>query len=188
MPNDGVRDQPDVSLFAANGIWNHFYVYCMSDAKEGGAPCQYDTANEVFAHAAGGTSFAAPAFAGIQALVQEIYGPTQLGNPAPEYYRIAKAQYSTSLGFSKCDATLGNKISSACVFHYVSRGDNTEPCYAGSADCQTASTSPNALGVLATTIGGKRLFAYPAHPVYSLANGLGTVNVTNLLYNYNLSY
>src|SRR5580700_4712896 len=25
-PNDGVRDTPDVSLFAADGLWSHYYV------------------------------------------------------------------------------------------------------------------------------------------------------------------
>ncbi len=33
-PNDGVRDIPDVSLFAADGIWGHYYVTCYSDQKE----------------------------------------------------------------------------------------------------------------------------------------------------------
>jgi hypothetical protein len=28
------------------------------------------------------------------------------------------------------------------------------------------------------------VFAYPTHAGYSLATGLGSVNVTNLLYNY----
>lgn len=27
-PNDGVRDLPDVSLFAANGVWSHYYIVC----------------------------------------------------------------------------------------------------------------------------------------------------------------
>ena len=27
----GVRDLPDVSLFAANGLWGHYYVFCYSD-------------------------------------------------------------------------------------------------------------------------------------------------------------
>ncbi len=27
-PSDGVRDIPDVSLFAANGVWGHYYVVC----------------------------------------------------------------------------------------------------------------------------------------------------------------
>ena len=31
-PADGVRDLPDVSLFAANGIWSHYYVFCWSDS------------------------------------------------------------------------------------------------------------------------------------------------------------
>jgi subtilase family serine protease len=35
-PADGVRDIPDVSLFAANGVWGHYYVYCDSDAADGG--------------------------------------------------------------------------------------------------------------------------------------------------------
>ena len=37
-PTDGVRDLPDVSLFAANGVWGHSYVYCNSDPN-GGGPC-----------------------------------------------------------------------------------------------------------------------------------------------------
>ena len=30
-PNDGVRDIPDVSLFAATGYWEHYFVVCWSD-------------------------------------------------------------------------------------------------------------------------------------------------------------
>ncbi|HET9402635.1 MAG TPA: protease pro-enzyme activation domain-containing protein, partial [Candidatus Acidoferrales bacterium] len=32
-PSDGVRDIPDVSLFAANGIWSHYYVFCWSNPE-----------------------------------------------------------------------------------------------------------------------------------------------------------
>src|SRR5262249_59928302 len=35
----GKRYLPDVSLFAANGVWGHFYIYCMSDAAQGGFAC-----------------------------------------------------------------------------------------------------------------------------------------------------
>jgi subtilase family serine protease len=35
-PDDGVRDLPDVSLFAADGLWNHLYIYCDSDIYDGG--------------------------------------------------------------------------------------------------------------------------------------------------------
>ena len=35
-PSDGVRDIPDVSLFAASGVWLHYYPYCFSGP--GGVP------------------------------------------------------------------------------------------------------------------------------------------------------
>jgi hypothetical protein len=33
-PSDGVRDLPDVSLFAANGLWGHYYPLCDSDTGD----------------------------------------------------------------------------------------------------------------------------------------------------------
>lgn len=185
MPNDGVRDQPDVSLFAANGIWNHFYLECMSDPKEGGVPCDYKNTNDLLGSAYGGTSFGAPAFAGIAALIQETFGPgAKLGNPAPEFYQIAQAQYTTPLGLSQCNASLGNQTSSACVFHNVTAGNNAEPCYSKTANCASSPQSTMGIGVLKTVVGGAKVTAYPAQSGYSLATGLGTVNVTNLLYAY----
>ena len=49
----------DVSLFAANGLWGHYYIFCYSDPAfgSGGAPC---TGAPSGWSAAGGTSFAAP--------------------------------------------------------------------------------------------------------------------------------
>jgi subtilase family serine protease len=184
MPNDGVRDQPDVSLFAANGIWGHFYLFCMSDPNEGGAPCDYKNANDLLGNAAGGTSFGSPAFAGIAALIQESLGGENLGNPAPEFYQIGNAQYTTPLGLSQCNSTLGNKVSSACAFYTVTAGNNAEPCNKGTANCKTDKGSTMGIGVLTAMIGGTTAPAYGTQPGYSLATGLGTVNVTNLLYNY----
>jgi subtilase family serine protease len=182
MPNDGVRDQPDVSLFAANGLWGHFYVYCMSDAKEGGAPCVY-TGNNIFNNAAGGTSFASPAFAGVTALIQQTIG-SALGNVGPELYTLAQAQYTNPYLLTNCNATLGNKISSACVFNDIRNGDIVEPCYKGSPNCSISKESTNGIGILAIKPGSGEGLAYLAGPGYSVATGLGTVNVTNLLYNY----
>ena len=108
----------------------------------------------------------------------------KLGNPAPEFYQIAKAQYTTPLGLSQCNATLGNKISSACVFYDVTAGDIAEPCNAGTPDCHADKGATMGIGVLTATVDGKTAPAYKAQPGYSLATGLGTVNVTNLLYNY----
>ena len=50
----GVRYLPDVSLFAANGVWGHFYIYCMTDTREGGGPCTYTNGDDTLALAAGG--------------------------------------------------------------------------------------------------------------------------------------
>ena len=187
VPNDGSRDQPDISLFAANGIWNHFYLICMSDENEGGAPCKYTgttggVPNALF-QAYGGTSVAAPAFAGIIALAAEVKG-TLLGNPAPRLYQLAQLQYSNSLLLKQCNSTLGKNISSGCLFNNVTAGDNAEPCYKGTPNCYVNKLSTLGIGVLSANPGKGEINAYPATPGYSLATGLGTVNATNLLYNY----
>jgi len=158
-PNDGVRDQPDVSLFASNGnAWNHFYIFCWTDMTNGGAPC---TGNpDPFAgtwSAAGGTSFAAPILAGIQALVNQRTSALTLspvpgqGNPNPVYYAIAKSEYGAS-GSSVCNSSnqpLPRRgVSTACVFYDVTQGDIDLHCTTGSIDCFGGSgTAP---GVLVT--------------------------------------
>jgi subtilase family serine protease len=182
MPDDNRRDQPDVSLFAANGIFGHFYLICMSDKKEAGAPCNYHNSNDLLASAYGGTSFAAPDFAGIAALIQQTYMLDGLktpksGNLAPLFYRLAAAQYANKLARSTCNSSLGNQISTGCTFYNVTYGDNAEPCVKGTVDC------------VGTGVGAGILYnrdettkpAYPARLGYSLAVGLGTVNVTNLV-------
>jgi hypothetical protein len=74
IPSDGVRDLPDVSLFASggNGPWGHFYVFCYSDRNNGGTPC---TGAPIGWSLGGGTSFASPIMAGIQALVNQYATP-----------------------------------------------------------------------------------------------------------------
>jgi len=182
MPDDHRRDQPDVSLFAANGVLGHFYLLCMSDKKEGGATCDYQDHDDLFANAAGGTSFAAPAFAGIAALIEQsgiiagIKSP-KLGNLAPTLYKLAAAQYADKLGVSACNSLLGDNVSSGCTFYNVTVGNNAEPCVAGSPHCVADGA---AIGILYK----KELTpeeAFPAQTGYSLAVGLGTVNVTNLV-------
>ncbi len=182
VPKDGVRDQPDVSLFASNGSWAHFYVFCMSNPNTGGTPCHYNTVNDVFGNAAGGTSFAAPAFAGIMALVDEVKG-MKVGNASPRLYQLAQTQFNNALLSARCNATLGNKISTACVFNDVMAGDNAEPCVKGTVDCHATPAASQGVGVLRSP-NYPTVNAFPAHSGYDLATGLGSVNVANLLYNY----
>ena len=67
---DGVRDLPDVSLFASNGFNNSFYIICEGDAGFFGSPETCSLTNFTFV-GVGGTSASAPAFAGIMALVNQ---------------------------------------------------------------------------------------------------------------------
>jgi hypothetical protein len=127
-PKDGVRDTPDVSLFAANGIWGHFYVVCFSDPAtgQGGAPC---TGAPSTWSGFGGTSVSAPIVASIQALVNQSTG-SKWGNPNPTYYALAANEYGAA-GNAACSSTLGNGASATCVFYDVTQGDNDVPCTGG---------------------------------------------------------
>jgi subtilase family serine protease len=74
-PNDQKRGIPDVSLFGATSDWwKHAIVYCVSNPLSVSSTCNYDGNNIM---AAGGTSFSAPAFAGIQALINQKLGSRQ---------------------------------------------------------------------------------------------------------------
>ena len=180
IPADGVRDLPDVSLFAANGLWRHAVLYCMSDPNQGGVPCDYTNPIDTFGNSAGGTSFSAPQFASIQALINQKAGGPQ-GNPATIYYDLARLQYGTPsapTGLAHfCNATLGRAISPLCLFHDVTFGDNAVPCY-GTNNCY-GGIGIN-IGVLSTSDSVLNI-AYPAHTGWDFATGLGSVNVTNIV-------
>jgi subtilase family serine protease len=172
-PNDGVRDTPDVSLFAADGLWSHFYVFCWSDTAHGGAACGTDPSAW---SGAGGTSFASPVMAGIQALINQKAGGPQ-GNPAPVYYQLAAAEYGSS-GTSSCNSNNGNAVSGACIFYDVTSGDMDVDC--AGPNCFLAD---GAVGVLSTS---NTSFA-PAYGTtigWDFATGIGTVNAANLVNNW----
>ncbi|HXP07214.1 MAG TPA: S53 family peptidase, partial [Acidobacteriaceae bacterium] len=181
IPNDSVRDLPDVSLFASNGFWSHAVLFCMSDATQGGAPCDYTTPADAFANSAGGTSFTAPQFASIQALINQKAGAPQ-GNPNPVFYGLARSEYGNadnpdSATTSACNASQGIAVSSSCVFHDVTTGNITEPCY-GTNSCYDP--VGDVYGVLSTSDTSLNE-AYPATAGWDFATGLGSVNVTNLV-------
>ena len=169
VPKDGVRDIPDVSLFAANGVWGHYYVFCDSDVVNGGSPCGSSPAKW---SGAGGTSFSSPILAGMQALINQKMGARQ-GNPNPVFYALASAEYGKS-GNTECNSSLGSGVASTCVFRDVTQGDMDVNCI-GSYSC---SRSLGVNGVLATSSGSP---AYGATKGWDFATGLGTIDATNLV-------
>jgi subtilase family serine protease len=172
-PNDGVRDIPDVSLFAANGVWGHYYIFCWSDTANGGASCSGAPSSWA---GAGGTSFSSPIMAGIQALVNQSTG-SRWGNPNPHYYALAAAEYG-SAGTSTCQS---NSPSSSCTFYDVTQGDMDVVC-GGTTECYGSSGSGRSIiyGVLSTS-SSSFVPAYSTGSGWDFATGLGTVNAYNLV-------
>ncbi len=178
IPDDGERDQPDISLFAATGIWGSFLVECLSDENEGGAPCTAD--NDALLEGGGGTSFAAPAMAGIQALINQKYGDQ--GNANYVYYKLAAHQFAHHTE-TACNASRlnGNSPEPSCVFNDVTVGSIAVPC--GPApngklyDCYGATSTLIGIQSRSNTV---KKPAFRAHIGYDLATGLGSVNATNL--------
>jgi subtilase family serine protease len=182
VPKDGKRDLPDASLFAANGLWGHAILYCMSDATEGGVPCDYSVPTDALFNSAGGTSFTAPQFASIQALINQKAGGPQ-GNPGPIYYDLAHVEYGSptdphTATFSECNSNQGNKVESTCIFHDVTRGSNDVPCY-GADNCYDPNPAAD-YGVLSVSDSSLQV-AYSTTKGWDFATGLGTPNVTNLV-------
>jgi Pro-kumamolisin, activation domain len=156
-PADEVRDVPDVSLFAANGLWGHYVIVCFSDRANGGTSCAGAPSTW---SGFGGTSVSAPVMASIQALVNEEWG-IRAGNPNPTYYSIAKAEFG-STGNSACYAInqpAPKGLSSTCVFYDITQGDTNVDCeYNGFSDphgvgCYRPSGTYGALSTQALTTG-----------------------------------
>ena len=171
-PSDGVRDIPDVALFAADGTWSHYYPICISDPTYGngcvGTPNNWP--------GGGGTSFAAPIMAGIQALVNQKTGSRQ-GNPNPVYYSLAASEYGAS-GDSSCNSTLGNSAGKSCIFYDVTQGDMDIPC--AGVNCYQKGA---VVGVLSISPGMYQP-AYGTTTGWDFATGIGSVNAANLANNW----
>jgi subtilase family serine protease len=172
-PADKVRDLPDVALFAANGLWSHYYPFCFSDTAAGGVAC---TGAPVNWSGAGGTSFASPIMAGVEALINQVHG--KQGNPNPTLYKLASAEYGTK-GDALCYSTKGKGVSAACTFYDVTLGDMDSAC-TGTHSCYTPSGS---VGVLSTSDSAYKP-AYKSGIGWDFATGIGTINVKNLVTNW----
>ncbi|MGO9895384.1 MAG: protease pro-enzyme activation domain-containing protein [Bryobacteraceae bacterium] len=187
-PGDNVRDIPDVSLFAGTGVWGHYYVICFTDVRNGGASCTGDPSNWA---GGGGTSFATPILAGVQALVNQNAGSAQ-GNPNYVYYNLAANSASV------CTSSNGDPGSGPCIFHNITQGDISVDC-GGSVSCYgavtvssgggrghrggfggTSSSSDGALSISTSAFSP----AFAAASGWNMATGLGSINANNLVMNW----
>lgn len=118
VPSDGKRDVPDISL---NASPNHDgYLYCASGSDADATSCSNGFLD---AHGtpdvAGGTSFGAPIFGGVLAILNQRAQANGLGNVNPEIYALAATDYSSA-------------------FHDTTSGNNQVQCKIGSTGCTSS--------------------------------------------------
>lgn len=147
-----MRMVPDISLSGSPD--NAGYLYCSSDPSTGvTGSCSngFRDANTVNLTVAGGTSFDAPIFAGLVALINQKEKSTTAGNigqgvVSPILYQIASTKYATD-------------------FHDITSGNNN--CsVAGSTVCPSSGGSAS---------------SYSTGTGYDLASGLGSIDFDKLL-------
>jgi hypothetical protein len=168
-PADGVRDIPDVSLFASNGIWGHYVPVCWSDPSYTSSGSKTCTAGNPGAWSGfGGTSIAAPLMASVQALVNQRNGTSwqglspRTGLPTPIYYQIASAEFGAS-GNSACysiNQPSRRGLENSCAFNDITQGDidldcrhngtNAVGCYVPSGTYGSLSTQALTTGTVIT--------------------------------------
>jgi hypothetical protein len=179
-PADGVRDIPDVSLFAANGLWGSYYAVCISDptGSSGFTPCTTDPSTWA---GYGGTSVSSPIWAAIQALVNQKTGQSW-GNSNTVLYQLAVAEYGAS-GNAACNSSLGNAIGGSCYFNDVTQGDNVGACKAASSVLTNCYRPAGTYGILSTSNTTAQP-AYSAGAGWDFTSGIGTANATNIVNNW----
>lgn len=118
VPSDGKRDVPDISL---NASPNHDgYLFCASGSNADSSSCSKGFLDaQGVPDVAGGTSFGAPIFAGILAILNQRAQANGLGNVNPEIYALAATDYSSA-------------------FHDTTNGNNQVPCKVGSTGCTSS--------------------------------------------------
>jgi hypothetical protein len=117
VDSSGMRDIPDVSLMSGDGTDSAAWLVCDdSTAGTGTANCATQSGGSFYFGAFGGTSTAAPSFAGILALVQQKTG-SRLGQAAQELYVLYNGSHASS------------------IFHDVTAGNNSVPCNSGTPNC-----------------------------------------------------
>jgi hypothetical protein len=160
---DGFRDVPDVALTSAG---HDPYLLCLEGS------CLPDSTGNFYIYFVWGTSAAAPSFAGIMALVDQqmatlnpTQGPRQ-GQADYVLYPLAAAQQANTALTGLCNGSNTTTLPStaSCVFNDVTVGNNAVP---GEANYGLANAD------------------YEAGVGYDMASGLGSVNVANLVNQWN---
>ena len=162
LPVDHVRDIPDVSMLAANGLDFATWGICTDQDEDGNGNAIVDCvpganglpSDEFYVSGWGGTSASAPAFAGVLALVRQSTGERQ-GQANYVLYSLARTMPG--------------------VFHDVVTGNNSVSCHEGTPNC-----SVNAKGA-------NFLTGYNAGAGYDLASGLGSIDISALIANWTSS-
>ena len=124
VPNDGARDLPDLSLTSAGA--HDGYFICVEGL------CQTTTDNNgqtvlQQAFVVGGTSAAAPSFAGVTALLEQTTHPF-LGLLNFNLYKLAAGE---DLGACNSTSFTDPNQQGNCVFYDVTAGDNNVPGQTG---------------------------------------------------------
>jgi len=157
VPNDGVRDVPDVSLSASN--YNDPFIVCtpLSEVGKTGSAStcatSIQTALETYNSAFGGTSASTPLMAGITVLLNQYLNGTStagLGNINPMLYSLA--------------------ASSPSAFHDTPAGSNSI------VDC----TDGDPAGQPAAMVCQTGTFGFDTTADYDVVTGLGSVDANAL--------
>ncbi len=156
--NDAARDLPDVALFASNESNYSFTATCDfpgSCAVPNNGP--NSVAFPLAVDEVGGTSVAAPAMAGIMALVVEKTQSRQ-GQANTVLYPLSQQAPQ--------------------AFHDIAVGTNAVSCVVGSPDCTAANYPGYPSGALGYLNG------YNATVGYDMATGLGSIDIAQLVNNW----
>lgn len=168
---------PDVSLFASNGLWTHALDYFQSDVSKTNL------------QRAGGTSFVSPQLAGVFALIAQKTGE-RLGQPNYVLYNMAGVEYGTTSytagttcngsGTSSNVGTTTTVPTNTCIFYDIETSNISQACTPGSLNCYTSTGSA---GILSTSTTSAQP-AYSASAGFDLATGIGSLNIANLVNNW----
>ncbi|HUL32648.1 MAG TPA: Ig-like domain repeat protein [Candidatus Eisenbacteria bacterium] len=187
LSSDGKRDVPDVSLFASPGFNGSGYLYCQSYYSWSSCLVTSGFGSTLNFGVIGGTSAAAPAFAGVMALVNQSQATAQ--NPTP---RQGNANYILYALANKQGASCASAspVGAGCVFNDIVAGSSAVPsggtgigtidvpCKYPTSSC--SATASSIVGILKSPTSSSTM-AWNVASGYDMASGLGSMNIGNLI-------